>query len=71
MLAPLPSIVQMPDETAALPATPVLPMSRLDQPVGKPDCARTRPALIASAQPNTTADRAPPRISLIVKNLSR
>ncbi len=35
MLAPLPSIVQMPDETAALPATPVLPMSRLDQPVGK------------------------------------
>ena len=67
MLAPLPSIVQVPDETAALPATPVLPMSRLDQPVGKPDCARTRPALIVSAHTTATADRAPPRISLFRK----
>ena len=48
MLAPLPAIVQVLDETAALPTIPVLPTSRLAQPVGSADCARTKPALTAS-----------------------
>ena len=67
MLAPLPVIVHVPDDTDALPTSPVLPMSRLAQPVGSADCARTKLALTASAHTNPTADRAPPRICLVVK----
>ena len=67
MLAPLPATVQVPDDADALPTTPVLPTSRLAQPVGNADCARTTLALTASAHTNPTADRAPPRICLFVK----
>ena len=68
MLAPLPATVHVPDETAALPTIPVLPMSRLAQPVvGSADCARTKPALADSAHTNTIADKAPPRICLFSK----
>ena len=67
MLAPLPATVHVPDETATPPVIPVLPTSRLAQPVGSADCARTTLALTASAHTNPTADRAPPRICLVVK----
>ena len=45
MLAPPPVIVHVPDETVVLPSIPVLPISRLAQPVGSADCARTKLAL--------------------------
>ena len=67
MLAPLPVIVHVPDDTDALPTCPVLPMSRLAQPVGSADCARTTLALTANAHTNPTADTAPPRNCLVVK----
>ena len=67
MLAPPPVIVHVPDETVVLPSIPVLPISRLAQPVGSADCARTKLALTASAHTSATADRAPPRICLVVK----
>ena len=67
MLAPLPAIVHVPDDTVALPTTPVLPTSRLAHPVGIADCARTKLALTANAHTNPTADKAPPRICLVVK----
>ena len=67
MLAPLPATIHVPDETAAPPITPVLPTSRVAQPDGSADCARTTLALTASAHTNPTADRAPPQICLVVK----
>ena len=48
-----------------------IPTSAVDQPVGNPDCAPTRPALTASAHTITAADRAPPCKSFFNKIVSR
>ena len=66
MLAPPPVIVHVPDEKVVLPSIPYTDLPARPT-FSSADCARTKLALTLSAHTSATADRAPPRICLVVK----